>query len=136
MQSILLLYLLVNTATMIILPDKFTAFHSSSICRVSRDPILDFKSEATSSSSSSSLPFPAKLVANICCRIPVPYSTELVDIDFGFGRPVYFELELLSLSAGLTILANAEPFIIAKGAASQRRRIFSSGESTEVPPRM
>jgi hypothetical protein len=70
-------------------------------------------------------------------RIPVPYSTELVErLTFDFGRPVYFELELPSLSAGLTILANAEPFIIAKGAASQRRRIFSSGESTELPPGM
>jgi hypothetical protein len=69
-------------------------------------------------------------------RIPVPYSTELVEIDFDFGRPVYFELELPSLSAGLTILANAEPLIIAKGAANQRRRIFSPGESTEVPPGM
>jgi hypothetical protein len=49
---------------------QFTAFHSSSICRVSRGPIFDFKSEAaSSSSSSSSLPFPAKLVANICFEL-------------------------------------------------------------------
>jgi len=109
---------------------QFTAFHSSSICRVSRDPIFDFKSEATSSSSSS-LTFPAKLVANICFEFPYRTVPSWLRLTLTLAdRPVYFELEFPSLSAGLTILANAEPFIIAKGAASQRpphlffRRIY------------
>jgi hypothetical protein len=69
MQSILPLYLLVNTATIIILSDNSLLFTLAQSVASFATPIFDFKSEATSSSSSassSSLPFPAKLVANIC----------------------------------------------------------------------
>jgi hypothetical protein len=134
MQSILPLYLLVNTATIIILSDNSLLFTLAQSVASLAAPYLISNLR------------PLLLLLLLLFLSPQNWwqiyvsnsstvPTELVEIDFDFGRPVYFELELL-LYRRLAILANAEPFIIAKGAASQRRRIFSSGESTEVPPGM